>query len=129
MLHLGKHLNQVVEPEYKLEKVRCCAHEDREEYCKFAVSNKSTNQYDIIHDVHGNYSVRQHLVYCEDRPSRLYNILRHNQKFIIKEASNDDHYVKIDGKYIFKVKERFFTLNLLIHLNEITINGQHKSIG
>ena len=119
----------MVEPEYKLEKVRCCGHADRTGYCKFAASDKSNNEYDIIHDINGNYLVRQHQVYCVDRPSKLYNILRHNQNFIIKEASSDDNYVKIDGKYVFKVKQRFFTLNLLIHLNEITINGQQKSIG
>lgn len=127
MLHLGKLLNKVVTPQYDLTKTRCIGHAKRSEYCKFNVSN-DTSKYDLIHDVKGNYLIRQHKVHCSERPSVEFNILQHNQKFYITEPC-DDRFVKIDDKYIFKVKQRYFTFNLLMHLSDITINGQQKSIG
>lgn len=127
MLNLRPLIVKAVPISWKLDNVRCIRHKNRTNPCKFVVSSSSYCK-SIVHCRTQNYEVNNYRLYCQDVPSKMYNLLQYSQKLIFDGTANDD-YIKVEKQKVFKIKQNYVTFGFLLHCNEITINGNMKLIG
>lgn len=110
------------------DKCRCLHHQNqgRRQYCPLVI-NKSNFRTELVHDRNGLVEVKNYEWCCNDIRSRKYYILQHSNKIINDESSQNS--VLLNKKKIYKIKGKFITHDLLIYLNEMTMNGRDKYVG
>ena len=133
VIKLHNLLQKNVPIQYKFESVRCKYHQHRKEYCTI---KKKVPDEDVLISKGEIYAKNEILitnnfeVYCDKRISKTYKILNINDNIIIDNAKEESkNYVKVDGNYVFQIKRKYITWDLIIHLADITINDNIKSIG
>ena len=112
--------------EWNLESIRCISHKCRPQFCNIVIDQNNSKD-DIIFDINQNLLVNNFTIYCNEIPSKKYNILQYNQKFIFSDSSNN--YVRVENQQIYKIKLKYITFGLLLYFNENTINGELNMIG
>ena len=124
MIRLQNLINKQGVLKYKLDHAKCIRHKNQNSYCKF-IFNEKNGKKATIHGRFGNLVVNNIEFFCKKAPSCKYYLLQHQQNII---ASNLD-YVKVNDEKIYKIKKKYVSHSLLLHLNEITLNGNDKLFG
>ena len=126
---LDKYINKIGKVTWQFKESKCIKHSKCSEYCSFVIyKNKNDKKYDIIHDKCENILVNKYEFYCSKRKSTKYQLLSQSNNIIKKKPSTTD-FLLVNGHEIKKLRYGFVTVNLLLHLNDAAIIGQHKIPG
>ena len=127
MINLRQIVTKRITPTYKLNKCYCNTHSYRNRYCQVIIK-KNENKFNKIYGKDFNYMSNEYLVHCSERPKEVTNLFKITaNKFEFEDPM--ENYLKIDGMNILRIGTMYICMDLLIFLNQITVNGKEKMIG
>ena len=112
---------------WKLQEAHCINHINQKEFCKF--TQTKSNKTELIYDKKSPIEVNSVFVSCNQRPKKIFNVLSQSHLFILSPSSNKNNYVTVNDEKVLKIKSKYITFGLLLHLNQIAINGQSMMWG
>lgn len=126
MLNLRSFIRKSTTINYDFHKIRCRKHAHRKQFCEFIIDKKKP-KWITIHNKYYNYRVTNYPMWCSERKSKPFSILTCTDK--IKLDSSSNAFINVDNQPIYKIRSVYITQSLLIHFNEISVNGKDKMIG
>lgn len=127
MLNLKRLLSKRIEPTYQIKRSRCFSHRFRAQFCDFSIK-RNTSKICTIYGKNFNYTSNVFNICCQERTSKLMDLFKCDDTKIVPGVASED-FIKIDGLNICRIGQSYVSMELLLFLNQITINSETKMIG